>query len=166
MSRKYIFVDVETTGLDSTSDKLVELTYAYALDDVNFFFQTLYFGVTEVPEFIDNLIGFSNRGIAGWQSPQEEIDEFLEVSEGQTMVSANPPFDAGFLQANGLNRFHYRNLDIESYAAAKLGLDYVPGMKDIYDILISQGYQITKPMHTSESDVACLVECYFTLEQM
>lgn len=155
-----IFLDVETTGLNQESDKLVELTYGTEGDYVSGRLKTLYFGVTEVPEFIDGLIGFTKRGISGRKSASYQIEKFLVETSGATMVSANPKFDAGFLEANDLYKFHYRTLDIESYAMAKLDLDYVPGMKDIYGILLDRGYNLPEPNHTSLADTECLVVAY------
>lgn len=163
MNTDFWFLDIETTGLDPAKDKIVELTYAHESKPGKIHSRTLYFGVTEVPDFINKLIGFDERGIAGKRSSDADIYEFLALTERRTMVSANPKFDAGFLEANDLFRFKYRTLDIESYCMAKLNLDFVPGMSDIYDILTTRGYSLTKPEHTSESDVRCLAEAYFIL---
>jgi len=159
MARKLIFVDTETTGLDFEQDQLVELSYATLHTPV----KTLYFGVTEVPSFIDNLIGFTKRGIAGRKSTQGEIDEFLRLSEGQTMVAANPTFDHNFMQKNDLFRFHYRMLDIEAMAFASGDYDEVPGLFAIQQDLKGRGYKIPEPDHTSAKDVEALVATYKAL---
>ena len=160
--RELKFLDTETTGLDSDSDSLVELTYA-GLDDEP---ETLYFGVEEVPEFIDNLIKFTERGIAGKKYDADQLQRFIDATSGQTMVAANPSFDAAFLKASGLFHFHYRMLDIEAYAMAKLGLDQVPSTKDVYDMLNERGYEITLPEHTSRSDVLAIRDAFKILERM
>lgn len=158
--RKLIFVDTETTGLDVENDELVELTWA----DIDSEPETLLFGVKEVPEFIDGLIKFTERGIAGRVSDHFAIERFLKASHEQTMVAACPAFDMGFIQNAGLWRFHYRMLDIESYAMAKLNLDYMPGMKDIYNIL--SGQLTVEPDHTSRNDVLAMREIYKILVDM
>lgn len=116
--------------------------------------ETLYFGLTEVSPFIADLTGFYERGIQhkGW-SPQEEFDKYMEVCKDATMVAANPAHDKSFLLKNRLFPFHYRMLDIESYAKGKLGLDYVPSMRDIYSELSDRGYDIPRPDHSAEGDV-------------
>jgi len=155
--RPFVYVDTETTGLNPVEDRLVEVSYA--LEDGPIY--TLYFGVEEVPEFIDELIGFSKREIAGLVSPDSHIDEFLRVSKDATMISANPPFDMGFLQANDLWRFHYRCLDIEAFAMSSLRLDFVPGMSEINQI-INERFDADLPMgnHTSWQDVHALREAH------
>ena len=156
--RPLIYTDVETTGLDSAEDQLVEVSYAVEDGPI----KTLYFGVMEVPDStIDELIKFSARGIAGISSTDAEIDEFLAISNGATMVSANPPFDMAFLQANDLYRFHYRCLDIESFAMATLELPFVPGMSEI-NLIINEKFGEDLPMgdHTSAGDVHALREAH------
>lgn len=160
--RDLIFVDTETTGLDCDNDKLVEVSYAGLTGPVN----TLFFGVEEVPEFIDNLIGFTKRGIAGKRSDGIEVWEYELVSKDATMVAANPSFDKGFLENNGLFNFHYRMLDIESYAMGILGLDAVPSMKEIQTILTDRGFKITEPDHTSRNDVLAMRDSYLALREI
>ena len=161
--REFVFLDCETTGLNPKTDKLVELTYATNESH----FRTLYFGVTEVPEFIDNLTKFTERGVA--EEPPaslEQIEHFLETLRDQTMVSANPSFDKAFLEANGLWTGHYRVLDIEAYAMAKFNLDFVPSMNDIYNMLTERGYKLTTPDHSSYKDTKALREAFNILRYM
>jgi len=162
MPRDLIFVDTETTGLVAGEDSLVELTWAPKEGDPH----TLYFGIVSVPPFIDNLIKFTERGIAGRRSTHFEIEDFLKASDGQTMVAANPAFDKGFVEANGLWRFGHRMLDIETYAMAKLNLDYAPSMAELHKTLTDLGYEITQPDHTSRADVLAMRDAFLILEGM
>lgn len=153
----FVFADCETTGLDAFNDELVEVSYAVDED----YIRTLFFGVKEVPPHIDELIKFTERGVAVMpESDQEDLEKFRERLKGNTLVAANPSFDRDFLAVHGLWTGHYRMLDIESYAMGKLDLDYVPGMKQIYEILTERGYKLTAPDHTSRRDVACLREAF------
>jgi hypothetical protein len=158
--RNLIFVDTESTGFaDDPEADIVELTWATRDSDP----ETLYFGIQEVPPLIDDLIGFTKRGIAGRVSDYNSIQRFLEASDGQTMVAANPGHDKWFIQQAGLWRFHYRMLDIESYAMAKLDMAQMPGMKDIFEVL--KGFtNITEPDHTSRNDVLAMREAFLYLE--
>lgn len=161
--KELVFVDTETTGLDATADKLVELSYATLNSDI----KTLYFGVREVPDFIDNLTKFYARGVDKMQEASiEEIDEFRNLLEGNTMVAANPAFDKAFLDEEQLWTGHYRMLDIESYAMSKLELDQVPSMFQIVQELEKRGYNLTQPDHSSYNDVKALREAYNILRYM
>lgn len=162
--RDFIFVDTESTGLADNEDaELVELTWATLEGEP----ETLWFGVETVPEFIDNLIGFTERGIAGRQSDMFAVERFLKASEGATMIAANPAHDQHFLKKAGLWRFHYRMLDIETFAFAKVKeFDDVPSMKNIYDYVVSKSAHITKPDHTSRNDVLCMREAFMYLYEV
>lgn len=157
--RELVFVDTETTGLDVETEELVELTFATLTSEP----ETLWFGVTEVKPFVDDLIGFTKRGLSGRRSEYPAVERFLAVSDNATMVAANPAFDAGFIKAAGLWRFHYRMLDIESYAMARLDTEDVPSMKEISDILAGRGLDLTKPDHTSRNDVLAMREAFIYL---
>ncbi len=163
MNRDFIFADVETTGLSAKDDRLVELTYARNDGPLT----TLYFGVRVVPDFIDKLTKFSEREV--WKQPaatEIEREIFRVILDGQTLVSANPSFDKAFLEENGLWTGHYRVLDIEAYAMARLRLDFVPSMKDIYDLLTERGYELTTPDHSSYNDTKALREAFNILRYM
>lgn len=161
--RELIFVDTETSGFDDNPDaELVELTWARRDGEP----YTLWFGVKEVPQVIDDLIGFTARAIAGYRSTWAEIQDFLDASKDNIMVAANPAFDKHFIQLAGLWQFHYRTLDIEAYAMAKLRMDEVPGMKTIRDELVAGGVKITNPDHTSRNDVLAMRDSFLFLEQM
>lgn len=158
--RRLIFVDTETTGLDPATEKLTELAYAFETGEV----KTLYFGVTEVNEYIDKLTHYYARGIDKIaKSSDDEFNEFLRISKGNTMVAANPGFDSNFLEAAGLFNFSYRKLDIESYAMKALNLEYVPGMKQIHTILKDHGYDIAEPNHTAAGDVIAMRQMFLIL---
>jgi DNA polymerase III alpha subunit (gram-positive type) len=158
--RELVFLDTESTGLEPDTDALWELSYAIGNGQV----ETLYFGVTKVPPFIDELTKFTARGIhLKPRSPEEEFSKFLSVTKDKTMVSANPPHDKGFLRRAGLFEFHYRMLDIESYAMHALNLNFVPGMKDIFEILKEHGYDLPRPDHSAAGDVISMRRMYYIL---
>lgn len=163
MARELIFVDTESTGLaDNPEAEMWELSWARRGGDI----RTLWFGFKEVPEFIDNLTKFTERGCAGKRSEYFEFEEFLIAAKDNTIVAANPSHDKHFLVLSGLWNFHYRMLDVESYAMAALGLDYVPGMKDIYNELAPSIPDLVKPDHSSRNDVAAMRQCFLFMEEM
>lgn len=162
--RDLIFVDTESTGLaDDPDAEIVELTWATLTSEP----ETIYFGVNKVSQFIDDLIGFTKRGIAGRRSDFSAYTRFLAASEGQTIVAANPAHDMHFIKQAGLWRFHYRMLDIQTYAFAKARVfNDIPSMKDIHDLLVNLGHNITAPDHTSRNDVLAMRDAFFALEKM
>ncbi|QNN99184.1 DNA polymerase III subunit [Streptomyces phage Faust] len=158
--RNFVFVDCETTGLDAQKDKLVEVTYAFENEEP----KTLFFGVKKVPAFIDDLTKFTERRV--FEEPEAtdlEKWEFKMLLKNQTMVAGNPKFDVGFLEANDLYTAHYRTLDVQSYAMAKLNLDFMPSMVEIHDILKERGFTFTQPDHSSRNDVLFMREAFNVL---
>jgi DNA polymerase III epsilon subunit-like protein len=161
--RDFVFVDCETTGLNPKEDDLVELTYALDNSEPT----TLYFGVKKVPAFIDGLIKFTERGLADKPAATpEDIEAFKEVMRNNTLVAANASFDRDFLLNNDMWTGHYRLLEIESYAMAKLGMVHVPSMKEIYDELSERGYDLVTPDHTALNDMLALRQAYYILRWM
>lgn len=159
-NKALVFVDCETTGLDASKDKLVEVTYAIEQEEP----VTLYFGVKRVPAFIDDLTKFSERRVFDEpEATEEDKNLFRVLTAGQTIVAGNPKFDVGFLEANGLYVAHYRTLDVQSYAMAKLNLDYMPSMYQIYQLLAERGYKFTEPDHSSRNDVLFMREAFNVL---
>jgi|SRR5882757_8383762 len=159
-NRRLVFVDCETTGLDAKADKLVEVTYAVNEGEP----VTLFFGVKKVPAFIDDLTKFSERRV--YLEPaatDEQIETFKKALENQTMVAGNPKFDVGFLEENNLYTAHYRTLDVQSYAMAKLNLDFMPSMHQIFEMLSERGYKFTEPDHSSRNDVLFMREAFLVL---
>lgn len=155
-----VFVDIETTGLDPKTDKITELAYTVGNDEV----RTLYFGVTEVNDFIDNLTKYYARGIHKIpKSSDDEFNKFLTATEGNTIVAANPEFDASFLKENNLWNFKHNKLDIESYAMKALTLDFVPSMSKIHEILEHLGFDVPVPNHTAAGDVIAMRSMYYIL---
>ncbi|AXH49223.1 DNA polymerase exonuclease subunit [Streptomyces phage Blueeyedbeauty] len=155
-----VFVDTETTGLDPKTDKLVEVTYAVEMEEP----VTLYFGVKKVPAFIDDLTKFSVRKVYDEpEATEEQKETFREALRNQTMVAGNPKFDVGFLEANGLYTAHYRTLDVQSYAMAKLNLSFMPSMAEIHFALRARGFKFTEPDHSSRNDVLFMREAFNVL---
>jgi len=158
--KDFVFVDCETTGLDPKKDKLVEVTYAVNEQDP----VTLFFGVKRVPAFIDDLTKFSERRVYDEPEATElQKFEFKKALENQTMVAGNAKFDYGFLEENGLWTGHYRSLEVQSYAMAKLDLDFVPSMNEIYNLLTERGFKFTEPDHSSRNDVLFMREAFNVL---
>lgn len=161
--RNLIFADCETTGLDPDEDKLVELSWAVNQGPI----KTLYFGVTEVPDFINKLINFDGRGLADVPaSSPEECNEFCEDLKDNTLVAANSYFDRRYMDNYNLWTGHYRMLEFESYAMGRLGLEEVPGMKKVFDILTERGYKLPEPNHTSAGDVETMRQAFYILRYM
>lgn len=96
--RRLCFVDVETTGLDATTDELLEIGLVYVeLGVVTRRRQWLVRPTRAIPPLITALTGLSERSVAG-APPLEAIEaELAEALGGWTLVAHNAAFERGFL---------------------------------------------------------------------
>ena len=159
-----VFLDTETTGLDPATDQIWEI--AYAVDDGQIFSSVVNHTVTP-PEEVAELNGYYDRVTSYRQMESKyRLAKLREALDGATLVGANPSFDAGFLRARwGETPWHYRMLDIESYAMGALGWDSPKGLKDVYASLVRLGFELPAPNHTAAGDVATTQAAYYALRE-
>ncbi|MDX9872573.1 MAG: helicase C-terminal domain-containing protein [Clostridia bacterium] len=96
----YVFLDLETTGLDPASDKIIEiaaLTYSET-GERRILEQLLNPGVTISP-FITGLTGITPEMLADAPPFGEIREELADFLEDKTLVAHNAAFDLSFLEA-------------------------------------------------------------------
>lgn len=165
--RPLCFVDTETTGLHREAQPF-ELAWKneYA-DTVNTLIlpHTLY-GADPAALRVNH---YRERGISpiDVQSDlyfQRNLDVFRMDATDATLVIANPAFDVPHLMnLIGFQVWHYRILDIESYAMPILGHARPQGMRTIYTELTQRGFELPEPDHTAGRDVEALEACFHAL---
>lgn len=165
----FVFLDTETTGLDPNRHQVWEI--AYAVDDGEVKSSIVSHELTNADPAALHLNGYYGRGYSGdpYSYSGQHIweGEFKAALQGATLVGANPAFDAAFLQARwGSAPWHYRLLDVESYAMPILGYETPQGLKRITDDLREMGYTIHKPDHSARADVLGLRDAYRALKSM
>ena len=155
-----VFIDTETTGLDTDLHEVWEI--AYAVDD-----GPIRVGVVAHDPATADLRALEMNGYE-----QRAYDPALVVEvgfewklrrqlEGATLVASNPSFDTAFLRRRwGSEPWHHRKLDIASYALPIVGLKGGK-LKGLYDIAEALG--VRAPDHSAAGDVWTLRECYFEL---
>lgn len=164
MSDHYLFLDTETTGLDVSRHSIWEIGYAIDDEPVN------------AAVVSHTLVGADDAALEignYWHRMYEEPFSAHEgvIWEGETrkrlesfdgtlyLVGANPDFDARFLEARwGITPWHYRTIDIESYAMGPIGPllsdPIVPvGLFRTVELLNSLGWGIPVPNHSAGGDV-------------
>lgn len=169
-----VFIDTETTGLNPETDQLIEVAWATLENPEP---KTLIFphdrnNVTPGAAAVNNYYG---RGLGNpklWCSVSDELLLFEEL-KGQTLVGANIAFDESFLAKKCTYRdydvvpWHYRKLDIESIAYHAFRYPQkVPGMKDIFEVLVAKGYDLPEPDHTAAGDVRTLIRAFEILREL
>lgn len=166
MSKHLVFLDTETTGLDPEEHEVWEVAFATIDGPIrSSFVQHSVAGAD--PKALD-LNGYRTRYTEP-ASPSERWGRALAelalhgLLGGATIVGANPAFDAAFLSARwGAAPWHYRLLDIGTFAIPALGADRPLGLVSIADHL---GIPHDAD-HTAAGDVNTLREAYRALVEI
>lgn len=170
-----VYLDTETTGLDPKIHDVWEV--AYAIEGGPIVTHILPHSLKTADPVALKLNGYYNRSAWGVQitggtgvpQPSTPVADLLvrEALTGATIVGANPAFDAAFLSARwGYAPWHYRMVDIESYAMAVFGWVRPKGLKAITDELRGREWEIHEPDHTAAGDVETLRDAFVALTAM
>lgn len=163
----FVFLDTETTGLNPARHQVWEAAYAVGEDGpvVRGFLQ--HDASTGDPAALHMNHYFDRVNGADLMEALKFEGELKSALRGATIVGANPAFDMAFLRARwGDEPWHYRPLDVESYAMPILGYDSPQGLATISDDLRALGHEIYMADHTARADVICLRDCYRILRNI
>jgi ATP-dependent DNA helicase DinG len=115
-----VALDLETTGLESKSDAIIEIG-AVKFDENGIIdeWTSLINPNRPISSFITNLTGISNDMVADAPEIHEVVDEFQTFVGVHPILGQNIQFDLGFLKAVGL--FH-NNISLDTYDIAAVML--------------------------------------------
>ena len=107
IDRVYVALDLETTGLDSVRDRIIEVgAIKFRGDEVLGEFKTYVNPYTQIPQFVRRLTGIRQEDVDGaptFASVSVKLEEFLGNAP---VIGHNVAFDVGFLKKNGLPMFN------------------------------------------------------------
>jgi|GEM_PF-1863152 len=100
----FVVIDFETTGLDSVTDKIIELgAVKYMNGEFKGEFSTLINpGITITP-YITSINGITNAMVKDAPKISEKLPEFVDFLEDLPIVAHNASFDMKFLKSNALD---------------------------------------------------------------
>lgn len=161
-----IFLDTETTGLESDKHEIWQIAWAIN-NEAPVQERILVHSLKTASEESLNMNHYFENHPEGARSEGPMVDLTVRaVLEKNTLVCANPTFDRMFMQRRwGYEPYHYRSIDLESMALLFFDWDRPKGLKDISDTLRSMGYNIAEPNHAAWADVVVLRECYYALRE-
>lgn len=94
----YVVIDVETTGLDSEKDRIIELAAVRVVrNEVVETFTSLVNPDFEISDFISNLTGITNEMLADAPRIQDILPSFLDFIGDAVVLGHNVVFDVKFV---------------------------------------------------------------------
>ncbi|WP_141431930.1 PolC-type DNA polymerase III [Bacillus sp. 03113] len=101
MGNTYVFIDLETTGLDYKTEQITEIG-AIKLDDNFDEIDRFHTMVSlekgrELPEFITKLTGITAQDLEGWPPENICLTELATFIGDSIVVAQNAPFDLSFI---------------------------------------------------------------------
>ena len=111
-----VALDLETTGLNSASDRIIDVGAVKFRGDKQIgVFHSLVNPRVRLPEFIVSLTGITQRDVDGapdWNAVRDDLRDFIG---GARLVGHNVEFDVGFLRSHGI-RVEQLSYDTEQMA--------------------------------------------------
>lgn len=104
MIKTYVAIDIETTGLNPKTDRIIEIGAIKIVDGkTSDTFQTLINPRKNLSEFIENLTGIRDEDLQDAPDIDEVMNEFLDFCDGFILLGHNIMFDYSFIKKNAVN---------------------------------------------------------------
>jgi oligoribonuclease (3'-5' exoribonuclease) len=145
MKTAYLFLDLETTGLDPVVDQITEIAYILEAGEESCSDEAIIQHSKLPHEFILKSMNYIERIL---KAPDKKflhavVGPMLQRIKGLKehgwtthLVGANPAFDHSFLKAALVpDSYHYRLIDVECLTMQALGLDSPPGLSKCTELL-------------------------------
>ncbi len=104
MTKDYVCVDIETSGVQSKWDRIIEIGAVKVRDGkvVDTFSKLIYPG-RNVSPYITALTGITNDMLLGQPEIEEVLPQFIEFAKDDCLLGHNIMFDYSFLKQNAIN---------------------------------------------------------------
>lgn len=122
----YVVFDLETTGLEATTDKIIEIgALKYKGNELIEKFNVLINPEIKLPLVITKITGLTDEDLQNERTIEEVLPEFINFIEDLPLIAHNSEFDLGFIEENikKLNLNMISNKNIDTIEIARL---YIP----------------------------------------
>lgn len=174
MKTKLVYLDTETMGLDMLQHEIWEV--AFAVEDEPVQAGVVYHSpLLRYQQQALEVNGYQHRARRWDHGAADRLEQALYVAlRDATVIGANPYFDLVRLSLRwertifadgdkGREPWHYRAIDIESYAMPLLGYGRPQSLHKVCADLRARGHEVPEPDHTSAGDVEALRAAYKAL---
>ena len=171
MTDSYICLDMETTGLNPVTDRIIEIgavkiTEGKETDR----FSTFLFPGRKLPERITEITGITDEMLSSAPPERDVIPHFLEWLEDYPLLGHNLQFDYSFLKQTAFRcglTMAYGKQDADAAAQDKTGMDtlliarkYLPQLERRSLEYLTSYYGIQYRAHRAMGDVLATTELY------
>ena len=148
-----VVFDLETTGLDSDIDRIIEIGAIKTLNGETLAeFSSLVKASFAISSTITRLTGITQEMLVDQPQIEAVMPEFLKFIEGSILVAHNAPFDSGFLKKE-CSRL---NIDIDwaTFCTLKMARELLPNLESrSLDALAAHFHLSFEARHRSIGDV-------------
>ena len=163
----YVFFDLETTGLSSRLDEIIEFGAIKVINHREVERKQFFIKPNgDVSKHISNITNITASDLKNAKSIEEEIDTILNFFEGSILVAHNAAFDIGFINAvcSRLNKKPLNNTVIDTYHLAMILMDDVKKNKNLG--AVARYYKIAydrMTAHRADYDAMILMQVYLEM---
>lgn len=148
----YVVFDLETTGFDPYTDKIIEIgALKYQDNNLVAKFSELVNPQTFIPEKITQITGISDNDVKSARTIEEVLPDFLNFIEDYPLVAHNNSFDVKFLLAN-LQAQKLDCISNKTIDTLSLSRKYLPNLKDHKLETLKKYFKLDNISHRSIAD--------------
>lgn len=169
--RELAFIDLETTGLDPSEDRVIEVALLIHKDGGRRFdgYSELAYPGRSIPERITELTGINDEMVADMRPTSEVVRELLDKIGDREIVAYNAEFDMSFLRTEA--RRMGRKLQNKSYCLMEYTKEKHPNLRRYRLQDVCADFRITAeesernglPQHRALYDAECAVRLYMAI---
>jgi len=120
MKNTLVALDIETTGLDSQNDRIIEIgAVRFSGSEIEEEFNSLINPGKNIPPFISQLTGITDAMVRGAPPVEDVVEQLVDFVKGAPVVGHNVKFDISFLKKQGVLK---QNKAIDTYEMAAVVL--------------------------------------------
>lgn len=121
MTHTYVAIDIETTGLNPKTDRIIEIAAIKIKDDeIVDSFQSLINPRKTLSDFIKKLTGIQEEDLQNAPDLQYVLLDFIEFCDGYCLLGHNIMFDYSFIKRNAVNLgFEFEKEGIDTLEIAR-----------------------------------------------
>ncbi|MDX1415697.1 MAG: helicase C-terminal domain-containing protein [Candidatus Promineifilaceae bacterium] len=164
MLNTYVAVDIETTGLDSSRDAIIEIAaIVFQGNDIIDEFSSLVYPQRDIPPEITRLTGITQAMVEDAPSMHQVRSQLRPVLSNHVLVGHNVDFDLSFLKEERLGFGNHRldTVTLASILVPEAGRFGLGALADFLFLPLPDGRQV----HRARDDAELTVELFLALRE-